>query len=163
MQRFPILLVAGVVTGAACSSATPVDTQADEAAVRETVSQEVATANAGDLERFLAVFSSDAVVMPPNEPTVRGSELRDWVRGVMDQVSIQLASYSDEDIFVSGDLAYHRYAFEWTLAPKAGGSPMTERGHGLHILRKQADGSWKITVDTWSSSEPLPTAPPPAR
>ena len=39
---------------------------------------------------------------------------------------------------------------------KATGEPMTDRGAGIHILQRQADGSWKLAVDIWNSDNPPP-------
>jgi len=33
---------------------------------------------------------------------------------------------------------------------------MSDKGKWFVILRKQADGSWKRTVDGWNSDNPLP-------
>ena len=57
---------------------------------------------------------------------------------------------------VSGDLAVHRFTGELTLTPKAGGDAVTEAIKGLHVLRKQADGTWKITQDVWNTDRPAP-------
>lgn len=162
LRSRPVAMIGISIMIAACSSAPPIDTAADEDAIRQVAAQEVAAANAGDIDAFLAVLSDDVVVMAPNEPTHRGADVHEWLRGMFDQVAISLAGYTDEQIVVSGDLAYHAYDFQWTLTPKAGGEPMREVGHGVHILRRQADGSWKITLDTWSSSEPPPAAAEPS-
>jgi len=159
MLRSRAVAVIGIsIMIAACSSAPPINTTADEDAIRQVATQEIAAGNAGDIDVFLAAMSDDVVFMAPNEPTHRGADAHEWLRGMFDQVTISGAGYTDEQIVVSGDLAYHTYGFEWTLTPKAGGEPMREAGHGVHILRRQADGSWKITLDSWSSTEP-PTAP----
>ncbi len=46
----------------------------------------------------------------------------------------------------SGDLGYYaaRYEFE---APSSDGSSAKETGKSLVVLRRQADGSWKVAVD----------------
>jgi ketosteroid isomerase-like protein len=28
---------------------------------------------------------------------------------------------------------------------------MTEKGHGIHLLQRQIDGSWKAAKDIWTS------------
>jgi ketosteroid isomerase-like protein len=56
-----------------------------------------------------------------------------------------------------GDLAYAVGTYRSTLTPKkAGAKPLpSEEGKYIEVLRKQADGSWKIIYDIWS-----PDAPP---
>ncbi|MEE8447347.1 MAG: nuclear transport factor 2 family protein, partial [Gemmatimonadota bacterium] len=47
---------------------------ADEAAIRDMTSDYTAAVAAGDLQRFLSIFSDDVVVMPPDHPTARGRD-----------------------------------------------------------------------------------------
>jgi ketosteroid isomerase-like protein len=56
-----------------------------------------------------------------------------------------------------GDLAYAVGTYRATLTPKkTGGKPMpTEEGKYVEVLKKQADGSWKIVYDMWSSNAPM--------
>jgi ketosteroid isomerase-like protein len=61
-------------------------------------------------------------------------------------------------VTVAGDWAIQRYAYQLTLTPKAGGQSMEERGKGIHIFRRQPDGSWLIVQDIWNSDAP-PAAP----
>jgi ketosteroid isomerase-like protein len=74
-----------------------------------------------------------------------------------EQVAVS-GRYDSSDVVVSGDLAVRRFTGRLTLTPKVGGDPITERVKGLHVRRKQADGSWKITQDVWNVDEPAPTA-----
>lgn len=56
----------------------------------------------------------------------------------------------------SWDLAYSVGTYRVTLTPrKAGAKPLpTDEGKFLEVLKKQADGSWKIVYDMWSSNAP---------
>ena len=47
---------------------------ADEAAIRDMTSEYTAAVAAGDLQRYLSVFSDNVVVMPPDHPTARGRD-----------------------------------------------------------------------------------------
>lgn len=56
-----------------------------------------------------------------------------------------------------GDSAYERAHYELSSFSAGGAEiPTTSRGKYLNIWRKQADGSWLITVNTWNFDEPLP-------
>jgi ketosteroid isomerase-like protein len=54
-----------------------------------------------------------------------------------------------------GDLAYVRGTFEVTMSGPGLPGVMTERGKYLSILRKQADGTWKLAIDIWNSDLPI--------
>ena len=36
------------------------------------------------------------------------------------------------------------------VTPRAGGEAVTETFKGIHVYRRQADGSWKIAQDAWN-------------
>ena len=128
-------------------------TQADEAAIKGVhlrVTRAIKEKDAGSL---LALFDSDLVVMPPNEPPIVGkAALRSWFLRLTDQFSIELDS-SVEELKVSGDWAFERFSFRQTMTPTGGGEPATARGKGIHVFRRQSDGSWKIARDIWNSDE----------
>lgn len=150
-----------LLTAAACQQgqrndmASSADSD-DESAIRQVVQREVAAARANNPDSFVVVLSADATVKPPNEPPVTGSAIPSWLRNMFANVTIDQITYTDEQIAVSGDLAVHYYGFDWTVTPK-GGRGMQEKGHGIHVLRRQPDGSWRIAYDTWSAD----SAPPP--
>jgi ketosteroid isomerase-like protein len=126
------------------------------------VQRELAAGRANSADSFAVVFTSEATVKPPNESPKTGPALQSWFKTLFDSFTVDQISYSDERIDVSGDMAVHYYAFDWTVSPK-GGSGTQEKGHGVHVLRRQADSSWKIVYDTWSTdSLPPPPPPPPA-
>jgi ketosteroid isomerase-like protein len=55
---------------------------------------------------------------------------------------------------VVGDVGIVHYTGEMTATPKKGGKPATEIIKGLHIYKRQADGSWKIAQDVWNTDAP---------
>lgn len=112
----------------------------------------------GNVDQVLAQRTADAVWMPPNGPSIEGPDAirRQMASGGPVAVRFTLTSHRTEG---TDDLAYDRGAYEWVGV--LGTDTLTERGKYLQILRRQADGSWRIAVDIWSSDEP-PVAPPPA-
>lgn len=125
----------------------------DEAAVAQVVQRELAAARANNADSLTAVLSSDATVKPPNEPPVTGAALQAWAQNMFSNATVNQITYSDEQITVSGDMAVHSHGFDWTVTPK-GGRAMQEKGHGIHVLQRQADGAWRIKYDTWSADSP---------
>ena len=91
--------------------------------------------------------------MPPNEPPIVGkAALRSWFLRVTDEFSIDLDT-SVEEVKVTSDWAYERFSFSRTMTPTGGGEPTTARGKGIHVYRRQSDGSWKLARDLWNSDE----------
>jgi ketosteroid isomerase-like protein len=135
---------------------SPDSIAADKAAVDAVREREATLLNAGMVDSLGNVYAADVDMMPPNEPAMSGlAEVRPWVEGMLSQVTVN-ARYLTSSVEVAGDWAIDRYTAELTATPKAGGPPMTETIKGFHILRRQADGSWKIAKDTWNTDAPTP-------
>ena len=152
----------GVLLSIGCAPAQepePVDTSADVAAINELITREIAMFSSGDLTQVSAIFAPDVVVMPPNEPAIQGRDaLESWANGIHEQFTVE-GRYANSDVSVSGDLAVHRFTGELSMTSKAGGEAMSETIKGLHVLRRQADGSWLITQDVWNADQPPPAMP----
>jgi ketosteroid isomerase-like protein len=146
----------------ACAQPEPaaVDTAAIEQAIQEVRDREIGAVSSGDVEALLGALATDAHMMAPNEPAVTGHEaLRAWAQAMLGQVTMS-GRYTSSNIEVAGDYVIERYTAELTVTPKAGGATTTETIKGIHIYRRQADGSWKIAQDVWNADAPPPAAPP---
>ncbi len=131
-------------------------TAADEAAIRAMTSDYTAAVAAGDLQRFLSVFSDDVVVMPPDHPTARGrDEFTAFVKPFFDEFTL-LETISYEEIRVAGDWAVATFTYSFTTTPKAGGASSQELGKGIWLFGRSGDGAWKITHAVWNRDEPSP-------
>lgn len=133
----------------------PMDTAADEAAVNAVREAEVAAIASGDASG--AYLSADAVMMPPGEPAVVGIEaIRAWAGEFLGMFESVEPSYTESEITVSGDWAVERYAGTITMTPGGGGEAMTEAMKGIHVYRREPDGSWKMVYDVWNTDTPPP-------
>jgi ketosteroid isomerase-like protein len=114
--------------------------------------QEKAAIEAGDIGRYLEVLADDAVFMPPNLPAMKGDELRQWLSDFLQRVTIRYLNYVPVETVIANGFAFHVFACSWQAVPKAGGEPKTLHFKGLHILRRQRGGSWKIAREIWNTS-----------
>ncbi len=124
----------------------------EEAAAIGSTSDEWAEAiAANDVNAF---FAADAVLMPPDMPSFRsGPALEEFLAGV----TVTDFSRTSREIDGHGDLAYERAHYE--LSSFSAGEaeiPATRQGKYVNIWRKQANGSWLISVNIWNFDEPLP-------
>jgi ketosteroid isomerase-like protein len=150
-----------VIALLACAqNAQPPDTAADVDAINQVREREIAAFSGGDIDGVLAVFATDALIMPPNEPAVNGHDaMRTWAQGMWDQFTVS-GRYASSNVTVAGDWAIEQYTGSLTLTPKAGGVAMEEQFKGIHIYRRQPDGSWVIVQDIWNSNAPPPAPAP---
>ena len=111
---------------------------------------------AGDFEAWLGFFTDDAVVMVPNLPALMDkAAIRRWNAPYFEQYHLHEESDSRE-VEVSGDWGYIRAHWIWTLTPKDGGEVVKDTGNSIWIVRRQPDGSWKISRGIYNSENPIP-------
>lgn len=107
-----------------------------------------AAMHAGDLERWISLWADDAIQMPPDGPRNVGKEqIRKASRPGFELYQRSNMTAQVEETRILGDWAFTHGTYAFDLTPKAGGETMSFSGKFLDILRRQPDGSWKITVD----------------
>ena len=157
MNKQTVMLLAVVALGFSHVACQIPSNEADVEAIKKLVVEDFVEAeNAGDVSAKVALYTDDAVLMPPNEPAVTGKEaIHSWHQTTYNQVSLQVTDSTDE-IAVSGDWGFARGSYSATISLRAGGEPTRENGKFLVIVRRQPDGSWKIVCDMWNSDTPPP-------
>jgi len=120
--------------------------------------EEKAAIEAADTNKYLALLCDDAVFMPQNDSAKSGEELRRWLRDFLQRTTIRYVTFTHQETVIRGDLACHAYTCSWTAVPKSGGQAIPTSFKGLHILRKQPAGSWRIARSIWNT-DPAPPRP----
>jgi ketosteroid isomerase-like protein len=136
---------------------THATSKTDRQMVLAVTDEEVAAIEAGDFKRYLAILADDALFMPPGSLAKTGEELREWLRDFVDRYSVRYLKFAHDETVVEDNLAYHRFVYGWKVTPKAGGETVVGHGKGMHILRRQPDGAWKIAREIWNTI-PAPEA-----
>ena len=107
-----------------------------------------------DWAALIAMYTEDAVIMPPNMPLIQGREaIQAW-----NEASPPITAFNLTCVEIDGrsNLAYVRGVYTLTMEPEGVPEPIQDTGKFLEILQKQADGSWLIAVDIFNSDLPLP-------
>ena len=108
--------------------------------------------NAGDLRRWLDLWTEDGIQMPADEPPIAGLDsIGARNEAVLDKFTIDMG-VTNEEVETAGDWAYARGTYTAKLMPKDGGRPISIDGKYLTILARQPDGSWKIHRDISNSN-----------
>jgi ketosteroid isomerase-like protein len=140
--------------------AAPPDTRAaDEAAIRKLDVDWSNAAQTNKVDAWVAFYSDDATVLPPNEPMATNKDaIRKSIEGLLTLPGLNLKWEPKKiEVSKSGDIAYSFGTYDMTMNdPK--GAPIMDKGKYVEVWKKQADGSWKCAIDTFNSD--LPAAPP---
>ncbi len=161
-------LAALLVLSAACQSSPSraPDTEAgsaaaaglsatDEAAVRSADSAFARAATAGDGAAVGALYAPDATILPPADSARHGPAVTEYWSGFLSAFTVSL-TLNTTAVDGRGDLAFATGSYTLAATPKqAGAKPMpTENGKYLEVMKKQADGSWRIIYDMWNANTP---------
>jgi uncharacterized protein (TIGR02246 family) len=137
------------------SSASP-DTAKVKAAIQAANARGIDAFKRGDKAGMMASYTSDAIVMAPNEEAWRGREgLDKGFSGFLSQFSLKDGAATTTDVMVAGDLAVETGTFAYTLQPKTG-AEIKDKGKYLTVWKRQPDGTWKIVRDINNSDLPAP-------
>lgn len=139
------LALAGVVLLAACGGRVAPPEPGSRGAIEAAVQRYVAASNNGDAEALADLYTEDAMLLPPDHEPIRGREAIGafWRQGT-DQ-GLEVTTLTVE---VEGNMGYlvGRYNLPATEEEPA------DSGKYVMCLRRQRDGSWKLTADIWNRS-----------
>lgn len=110
-----------------------------------------------DLEGYLAFVDSTASIQQPNAPTVTGTAaIRALIEGFYALPNLS-GTWQPTRVEAarSGELAYSSGTYQLSYNDPSG-KPVTERGKYIEIWRRQADGSWKMVLESFNSDTPAP-------
>ena len=166
MKNFlPIaLLVSAALTLIGCgpTAEAPVEgtvnTAADIEAINSLRDEFVKVFNTHDATTMATLYTSDAVLMPPNEPAAVGNAaIQSWFQKSFEGAIVEL-TLSAATVEVVGDWAFERNSYSIVVTSKDAGEEVGDTGKSLVIHQRQAGGSWKLSHDIWNSDKPFSCA-----
>jgi uncharacterized protein (TIGR02246 family) len=102
--------------------------------------------NQGDAAAVAALYTDDAIVLPPSHVIIKGAAaIRDFWQGLV-AVGVKGHGMEMVDAEADGGLAFTT-GWWWAAGPGEG-----ERlgGTVVTVMRRQVDGSWKVCVHSWN-------------
>jgi ketosteroid isomerase-like protein len=127
-------------------------TRPAERILRDLDAQWSKAAAARDLERTVAFYSDDAIVLPPNATSAATKEnVRNVWKDLLGTPGLVINwKPSRVKLGRNGAMAWVSGTYELTMNDATGKS-MNDRGKYLEVWEKQADGNWKCAADMWNS------------
>jgi len=146
----PVSISAQSTAGSGSENAS--NTQPVERILRELDAQWSKAAAARDLERTVAYYSEDAVVLPPNATSAATKEtIRNVWKDVLAAAGLVIAwKPTKVKLGKSGEMAWVSGTYELTMNDPSG-KPANDRGKYLEVWEKQPGGNWKCAADMWNS------------
>jgi uncharacterized protein (TIGR02246 family) len=137
-----LLALVSLLSG--CANRAPTDLgsrQAVESAIRSYVE----ASNKGDVATLASLYAEDAVLLPPDHEPIQG---REAIRAFWRQGTDEGLEVTNLAVEVSGNLGY--LVGQYHL-PATDEEP-ADSGKYVMCLKRQRDGSWKVTADIWNQS-----------
>ena len=147
-QTLLFTLTIGFTAAAICLAA---DSNVEHA-VRDADEQWSKVAGTKDVDKTVAYYADDALVLPPNTAMVTSKAgIRDFWKDLMN--SLTDISWKTDKVYAakSGDLALVVGTYELTMKDGT-----KDKGKYCELWKKQADGKWKAETDMFSSDLPAP-------
>lgn len=113
------------------------------------------SAQSKDVDTWVAHYSPDAVVLPPNQPAASGNEaIRKTIGGLLGLPGLSVKWQPLKvEVARSGDLGYTHGTYELSFDNPNGGR-IEDHGKYVEVWKKQPDGSWKCAIDMFNSDVP---------
>jgi uncharacterized protein (TIGR02246 family) len=105
--------------------------------------------NRGDAAAVAALYTDDATLLPPTHAIIKGSDaVREFWQGL---IGAGFKGHGIElvDAASGGDMAFATGNW-WASGPGEGGETRRFEGTVVTVLRRQADGVWKVCLHTWN-------------
>jgi uncharacterized protein (TIGR02246 family) len=104
----------------------------------------------GDSKALASMYTSDAIVFPPDSEMVRGNEAIGEFWKTTRNSGVTSATLTTLDVGRSGDIAYEVGTVSLTIQPE--GKPTTTvAAKYVVVWKRHADGSWKLHRDIWNN------------
>src|SRR5262245_32857743 len=119
--------------------------EVDRAAITKTTAELLAAVNAADADRCSAVWAADGMLMPPHHPSVLGRDaIIEYFRALFSKSRFRF-TFTSSQVELAADTAFERVTYTATVWQGEDAAPTEDVGKGLHVFRRQPDGSWKLT------------------
>ena len=153
VRLFVVAAALGLLTSSSFATGPAGDAAAqDRAAVDQVRLAFNAAFNAGDAKAMAGLADREAIWLPPGEAAITGLENIEACYAAFFSKTRSTFELHPGDIEVCGDCAYISGAFNRMDSSTANNSVQDIAGHYLFVLKKQADGSWKIARDIWNEA-----------
>jgi uncharacterized protein (TIGR02246 family) len=155
-----LALVTSAVVITGCTA--PDTHDADIKAMKDNETQWNADLAAKDLEKIMAHYADDAVLVAGGGPATSGKDaIRAAFKAMLSDPAISLKFQpSKVEVAKSGDVGFTEGPYQLTLTDPVSKQVINDHGSYATTYRKASDGSWKAVVDIASSEVPPPAAAP---
>jgi uncharacterized protein (TIGR02246 family) len=159
MKALACFILVAVFSGASIvaqstAQAPAAGTSSIDAAIKAVADAYTKATLAGDAKAIAALYTEDAVEMPPNQPSVKGrAAIQEYYEKQFAGTKITQLSLIHLETHGVGDRGYDVGTYQQHVAPSSGAG-VDDTGKYVVIL-KRTGGAWKVAYAIYSSDRPM--------
>lgn len=106
----------------------------------------------GELDKIIAYWADDAIVLPPGAPALIGKPaIRNYVAESLKIPGFGITWEAKQAVVsATGDMGYTIGKNRVSMTG-ANGAPVVITGNAVTVWRKEPDGAWRCIVDIWNA------------
>jgi len=117
---------------------------AEKSAIEKLILSFPEALKAADISKVLPFFTADAVVMPNNAPTMKGSQqIKGLFENLFKKMSVEI-QYIVDEVIINGEYGYIRTHSKGNNVVLVSGENMPINNKELFVVHRD-NGEWKIT------------------
>ncbi len=130
------------------------DVEAATAALDEVRTAFVDAFKAGDASKLASLFDESGFRLAPNVPMEKGrAAIEEGLKTAFEGTTARNLTLNGVDRGIGGDLAYEIGTYQVEL-DRASGARVEDRGKYIVLLKREADGGWKVHAQMFNSDLP---------
>ena len=161
MRTIGLALTLALTPGLALAQGSATAGQSIHPEIRKVADAYVKATLAGDARAVAALYTEDAVEMPPNQPAARGrAAIEAYYQKQFSDPSVKFSDFTLNHLetTAAGEVGYDVGTYKQAMTMQ--GKPATDSGKYAVILKK-VGGEWKVAYAIYNSDQPPMGGPSP--
>ena len=138
-----------------CVRPEPFDVAQTKKSIEVEISKYSKAIQEGNVAGVVAAYTDDAVLLPPGGEMIRGKQAIEELYTKFLQTGMKEVALTTIEVGGSGDTAYEIGKTKVRIQPE-GQEVITDSTKYLVVWKRQVNGTWKVHVDIWNFSAPMP-------
>ena len=142
-------MTAALVAGTICAATAAIAEQHSD--INGAIGSLEAALNGGDAAAAAAVYTEDAILLPPDAPRIDGREGIAGFWGAMFEAGVGDVVLETAELDMLGDTAIETGTWQVSV-PDGNGGTVTPSGKYIVVWKRGADGGWMAQQDIWNDN-----------